>query len=213
MWWLSPGRRGTGGSTAPQESSQIAPQQSPATPNDSKIVAEVQVAPPSISIKVGEHYGLLATAYDGVGNVLPAAKVTWTSSNPSVAQVDKIGTVDAVTPGVAIVEARVGQRRSQTAVRVAAAVLSVVPRRSTGATHPALDIGWVRLGSLYGRKQYLYFNDTLQAPVTALRLWLVHMGSVRLSIREEGCTSWDSTVTIGAGDTVNIGRRFPTCPQ
>jgi uncharacterized protein YjdB len=83
-------------------------------------VAEVQVAPPSISIKVGERYGLLATAYDRLGNVLPTAKVTWASNNVQIARVDNTGTVVGVAPGVAIVEARAGQRRGQAAVQVAA---------------------------------------------------------------------------------------------
>jgi len=89
-------------------------------------VAEVQVAPPSISIKVGERYGLLATAYDRLGNVLPTAKVTWASNNVQIARVDNTGTVVGVAPGVAIVEARAGQRRGQAAVQVAAGATSPV---------------------------------------------------------------------------------------
>ncbi len=88
-------------------------------------VAEVQVAPPSISIKVGERYGLLATAYDRLGNVLPTAKVTWASNNVQIARVDNTGTVVGVAPGVAIVEARAGQRRGQAAVQVAAGTTPV----------------------------------------------------------------------------------------
>jgi len=102
-------------------------------PLAAQIVAEVQVAPPSISIKVGERYGLLATAYDRLGNVLPAAKVIWTSNNVQVARVDNTGTVVGVAPGVAIVEARAGQRRGQAAVQVAAAA----PAAGTGAAAAA----------------------------------------------------------------------------
>ncbi|MGH7612454.1 MAG: Ig-like domain-containing protein, partial [Gemmatimonadales bacterium] len=81
-------------------------------------VSEVQVAPPSITIKAGERYGLLATAYDRAGNVMPTARPVWSSNNPSVARVDNNGTVIGVASGVAIVEARVGQRRGQAAVQV-----------------------------------------------------------------------------------------------
>jgi uncharacterized protein YjdB len=81
-------------------------------------VSEVQVAPPSITIKVGERYGLLATAYDRAGNVMPTARPVWSSNTPSVARVDNNGTVIGVASGVAIVEARVGQRRGQAAVQV-----------------------------------------------------------------------------------------------
>src|SRR5712692_3727162 len=92
-----------------------------ASPLAAQTVTEVQVAPPSISIKVGEHYGLIATAYDRVGNVLPAARIQWVSNNTAVARVDGSGTVTGVGGGVAFVEARAGQKRGQAAVQVAAA--------------------------------------------------------------------------------------------
>ena len=50
-------------------------------------VAEVQVAPPSVTIKVGERLGLLATAFDRVGNVIPTVRPIWTSNNVNVAKV------------------------------------------------------------------------------------------------------------------------------
>ena len=56
-------------------------------PLAAQTVAEIQVAPPSISIKVGERYGLLATAYDRGGNVLPAARVTPASRHRSTMRV------------------------------------------------------------------------------------------------------------------------------
>src|SRR6059058_1264411 len=103
-------------------------------------IAEVQVAPPSITIKVGERSGLLATAFDRAGNVIPTVRFIWSSNNVSVAKVDNDGTVGITLParsndvsvakvdndgtvtgvagGVAIVEARVGPRRGQSAVQV-----------------------------------------------------------------------------------------------
>ena len=102
-----------------------------ASPVAAQAVSEVQVAPPSISIKVGEHYGLIATAYDRVGNVLPAARIQWVSNNTAVARVDGTGTVTGVAMGVAIVEARVGQKRGQAAVQVAAAAAPPPPTNPT----------------------------------------------------------------------------------
>src|SRR2546422_558211 len=81
-------------------------------------VSEVQVAPPSVTIKVGERSGLLATAFDRVGNVIPTVRFIWSSNNVSVAKVDNDGTVTGVGGGVAIVEARVGPRKGQAAVQV-----------------------------------------------------------------------------------------------
>jgi len=102
-----------------------------ASPVAAQAVSEVQVAPPSISIKVGEHYGLIATAYDRVGNVLPAARIQWVSNNTAVARVDGAGTVTGVSVGVAIVEARAGQKRGQAAVQVAAAAAPPSPTNPT----------------------------------------------------------------------------------
>src|SRR5467141_4373642 len=81
-------------------------------------VAEVQVAPPSVTIRVGERSGLLATAFDRIGNVIPTVRIIWSSNNVGVAKVDNNGTVTGVANGVAIIEARVGARRSQAAIQV-----------------------------------------------------------------------------------------------
>src|SRR5438093_5110073 len=81
-------------------------------------VSEVQVAPPSVTIKVGERSGLLATAFDRAGNVIPTVRFIWSSNNVSVARVDNDGTVTGVGGGVAIVEARVGARKGQAAIQV-----------------------------------------------------------------------------------------------
>src|SRR2546422_351195 len=70
-------------------------------------VSEVQVAPPTVTVKVGERSGLLATAFDRAGNVIPTVRFIWSSNNVSVARVDNDGTVTGVAGGVAIVEARV----------------------------------------------------------------------------------------------------------
>lgn len=81
-------------------------------------VAEVQVAPPSVNIRVGERTGLLATAFDRIGNVIPTVRIIWSSNNINIARVDNTGTVTGVANGVAIIEARVGSRRGQAAVQV-----------------------------------------------------------------------------------------------
>src|SRR5881398_178134 len=80
--------------------------------------AEVQVAPPSVTIRIGERSGLLATAFDRVGNVIPTVRIIWSSNNVNIAKVDNNGTVTGVANGVAIIEARVGARRGQAAIQV-----------------------------------------------------------------------------------------------
>lgn len=81
-------------------------------------ITEVQVAPPSVTIRVGERTGLLATAFDRIGNVIPTVRFSWSSNNVNVARVDNSGTVTGVSGGIAIIEARAGARRGQAAVQV-----------------------------------------------------------------------------------------------
>ena len=84
-------------------------------------VAEVQVAPPSVTIRVGERSGLLATAFDRIGNVIPTVRIIWSSNNLNIVKVDNNGTVTGVASGVAIIEARAGTRRGQAAIQVVGA--------------------------------------------------------------------------------------------
>src|SRR3989441_1565115 len=109
----------------------------------SQNVAEVQVAPPSVTIKVGERTGLLATAFDRVGNVIPTVRLIWQSNNIQVAKVDNDGTVTGVSGGVAIIEARVGTRKGQAVGQVVGASLQAgggqapaPPRPPTGQQPP-----------------------------------------------------------------------------
>src|SRR5438874_13417104 len=73
-------------------------------------IAEVQVAPPSVTIRVGERSGLLATAFDRIGNVIPTVRIIWSSNNVAVAKVDNNGIISGVANGLAIIEARSGRR-------------------------------------------------------------------------------------------------------
>src|SRR6266568_4693574 len=90
-------------------------------------VAEVQVAPPSVTIRVGERTGLLATAFDRIGNVIPTVRLIWSSNNVNIAKVDNNGTVTGVSNGVAIIEARAGARRGQAAIQVVGGAGPVPP--------------------------------------------------------------------------------------
>ena len=99
-------------------------------------IAEVQVAPPSVTIKVGERSGLLATAFDRAGNVIPTVRIIWSSNNVAVARVDNNGTVTGVAGGVAIVEARAGTRKGQAAVQVVGAAGAPAPTPPVGGASP-----------------------------------------------------------------------------
>src|SRR3989441_2639975 len=95
-------------------------------------IAEVQVAPPSVTIRIGERSGLLATAFDRAGNVIPTVRIIWSSNNVGVARVDNSGTVRGVGGGVAIVEARAGPRKGQAGAQVVGAA-AAPPQPPPGA--------------------------------------------------------------------------------
>ncbi|MBI4499891.1 MAG: PD40 domain-containing protein [Gemmatimonadetes bacterium] len=90
-------------------------------------VAQVQVAPPNVSLNIGQHANVFATAFDGKNNVVPIQKITWSSSNPAVLKVEadstspEIAILVGLAAGAATVEARVGTRRGTATVQVAGA--------------------------------------------------------------------------------------------
>jgi len=110
-----------------------------ASPLSGQNVAEVQVAPGAVSIKVGERTGLLATAFDRIGNVITTAKITWTSRSPQVAKVDVNGTVTGLGAGVAIIEAASGHRTGLSTITVAPgpAPTTTAPAPAPAPTQPA----------------------------------------------------------------------------
>jgi uncharacterized protein YjdB len=87
-------------------------------------VAEVQVAPVTVTLVVGERKELLASAYDNRGDNIATARFAWTSSSPGVVRVEEdpsvpgIAVLIGVGPGLANVEVRVGNRRASAAVQV-----------------------------------------------------------------------------------------------
>src|SRR6266545_736222 len=157
-------------------------------------VAEVQVAPPSITIRVGERSGLLATAFDRIGNVIPTVRIIWSSNNINIAKVDNNGTVTGVGNGVAIIEARVASRRGQAAVQVTGGSTPVPPPAvPPGAPPPAAPPGPDPFGG----------QPAGSGPAAALRLepgvvYLLASENTRVSpraLREDGSPAAPVMVT------------------
>lgn len=106
-------------------------------------VVSLQVAPQTVEVGVGERKSLLVTAYDSRGNVVPAARFSWTSTQPGVARVEStpatpnIGYVIGVSEGVVQIRVQVGAISESVTVSVTggcgiqgtgdAAQLQVVP--------------------------------------------------------------------------------------
>ncbi|MCH8935592.1 MAG: PD40 domain-containing protein [Gemmatimonadetes bacterium] len=106
-------------------------------------VVSLQVAPQTVEVGVGERKSLLVTAYDSRGNVVPAARFSWSSTQPGVARVEStpatpnIGYVIGVSEGIARILVQVGAISESVTVSVTrgcgipgtgdAAQLQVVP--------------------------------------------------------------------------------------
>jgi uncharacterized protein YjdB len=87
-------------------------------------VAQLEVLPPTVALQVGQRQGVVATAYDARSNVLPTARITWSSTNLSVARVEPdvrqpgVATVIGVAAGIASIEAESGGRKGSVQVQV-----------------------------------------------------------------------------------------------
>jgi serine/threonine protein kinase len=86
----------------------------------------------------------------------------------------------------------------------------VQPPAALIAPDPVPTRGEVRLGTR-GLKAVLYVNGELYGAIGSLLAIEAPAGPTRFSIRIEGCTPWDSTITVPAGDVARIGYREPTC--
>lgn len=99
-----------------------------------------------------------------------------------------------------------------------------------GATVMPRDITWAGLDTLIARAvkmnepakmvfgsrtpaAFIYVDGQPQGAVRSLRTVLVPPGvPVKISIRADKCTAWDSTVTVRAADSVRVGYRQLVCP-
>ena len=109
-------------------------------------IAELQVAPSTAQIEVGTRKGVLVTAYDAGGNVVPTTDFGWTSSDPEVVRVKldpatpNLAYVVGVAPGLALVSVTAGAAQASIAVSVTAgaAQASVAERVTERAAQPSV---------------------------------------------------------------------------
>ena len=87
----------------------------------SQVAATITVAPPSVSITVGQTSQLTPTVKDASGAVISGAPVNWQVDNSGIASVSPSGLVTGVSPGTATVTATSGAAHTTVAVTVAAA--------------------------------------------------------------------------------------------
>jgi uncharacterized protein YjdB len=105
-------------------------------------VAEVQVTPETVTLKVGQKQALFAAAFDAGGNLIPTARFTYSSNNPAVAQAQADGVIIGLKGGAAIVQVSVGQKSFSVAVSVeSAAVQQSSTEAATTRPPPAAATG------------------------------------------------------------------------
>lgn len=80
--------------------------------------ADVRITAPSTELFVGQSIQLSATALDGAGAEVAAGDPSWTSSNPTVAQISETGLLMAMTPGSATLRATIAGKTSSMGVTV-----------------------------------------------------------------------------------------------
>ncbi len=89
-----------------------------AAPAGAQSVAEIQVAPQTLTLGVDQKQTIFAAAFDRSSNLISNARFTFWTSDSSIARVQTDGTVTGVKPGLAKVEARTQGRRASLAVLV-----------------------------------------------------------------------------------------------
>ncbi len=94
-------------------------------------IAQLEIAPSTVQIEVGAREGVLVTAHDASGNVVPSTDFRWTSSNPDVVRVEpdpampNLAYVVGVAPGVALVSVAAEATQAFLAVSVTARAAQV----------------------------------------------------------------------------------------
>src|SRR5262245_31692402 len=68
----------------------------------------IQIQPNAVTLTQGTTQQLRAAVLNPVGFELPNRKVTWTSSNPAIANVNSTGLVTSIAPGTVTITAKSG---------------------------------------------------------------------------------------------------------
>ena len=112
-------------------------------------VADLQVSPENVTLKVGERKPLYASAFDRSGNIITTARFRYTSASNAVATVDAEGILMGRGPGVTLVTVATGSRSVRVTVTVVNGPQAAAPSAPTsapaGATRIIIDPATVYL--------------------------------------------------------------------
>ena len=83
-------------------------------------VATVSLSLEQVTLDEGESQVVIATPRDSKGTEIKGLGITWTNSDPTVAQIDAVGKITAVRAGATVVTAKVQGKTGQAVVTVTA---------------------------------------------------------------------------------------------
>ena len=168
------------------------------------VPSQVQIAI-SDSVAAGANTQLILTATSlGFPVVPPHAR--WTTSNPNVALVDSGGRVQALSPGVATITARVNGETSNSVVTVTSGIagLTLLPTTAAGAVGDTVVLTATAVGTnglLVGGTAYAFaVVDQSVASLTrtgnqTVRLTLLKVGSTAVTVTAGGRLA-SSAITV-----------------
>ena len=81
-------------------------------------VADLQVTPEALTLKVGQSQSLFAQAFDGAGNIIGTVHFAYSSQKAGVARVDGDGKVTGVSAGSALIYVKAGKKSVPVSVLV-----------------------------------------------------------------------------------------------
>lgn len=186
---------------------------------DQNPVAMVTVAPPSLSLPVGEARPLQARAEDAEGREVTGKTVVWTTSNPAIVTVSSTGVITAKAIGSAQVAANIAGRSGLAAVVVVqrpVASVAVIPAMGEVIMAASIDLQAVTYdvsgGVLSGRPVAWATSNSNVATVNGSgRVSGVNVGSAIITATSEGRTG-SATITVRPVPvaTVTVSPSSPT---
>jgi uncharacterized protein YjdB len=184
-------------------------------------VSSIAIAPPA-SLRTGEEATLAAVVLGMTGDTLPAAEITWSSSNPAVATVDALtGVARALEPGTTLIQARSGTQTSVaelTVVPGGVAAVQILGARPM-AVGEALELRTLvrdpQGGTLSGMTVEWATSDGAVATVdeTAGIVVARGAGSARITARAGGVSAWILLTVLPRPEPLSVGDAVDARPR
>jgi hypothetical protein len=190
---------------------QVASAPEPTAPAPAGDTTTTQAGTPETPAPVVDNQALLKQLQDSLAAVAAQRLIDSARAADAERRAAARRRTDSIAEARRIAASRPAPTETKTAPATSQPVQTAAPQPQVVAPPPVPQIGWVRIGTRTPNA-FLYVNGNLEAALSRLRYAQVPTGNVRIQIRVEGCTSYDTTVVVRAADSVTVGNRFPKCP-